>query len=87
VITNDDSAATILGSAIARFAAIDWTAAELRRAVESISDQLGRKLGKTQGPIRVATMGRAVGLPLFESLEVLGRQTTIARLQSALSGI
>jgi glutamyl-tRNA synthetase len=87
VITNDDAAETILREAADRFAEIEWTASELRGVVEAISEKLGRKLGKTQGPIRVATMGRAVGLPLFESLEVLGRTVTIARLQNALGGI
>jgi glutamyl-tRNA synthetase len=87
VITNDESAGAILSQASTRFAEIDWTPAALRSAVESISEGLGQRLGKTQGPIRVATMGRSVGLPLFESLEVLGRTRTLARLHDALRGI
>jgi glutamyl-tRNA synthetase len=87
VITNDESAGTILSEALARFPVIDWTPAALRSAVESISDGLGQRLGKTQGPIRVATMGRSVGLPLFESLEVLGREKTLTRLYDALHRI
>jgi glutamyl-tRNA synthetase len=87
VISNDESAGTILSQASTRFAEIDWTPAALRSAVESISEGLGQRLGKTQGPIRVATMGRSVGLPLFESLEVLGRTRTLARLHDALRRI
>jgi len=87
VITNDESAGTILSQASTRFAEIDWTPAALRSAVESISEGLAQRLGKTQGPIRVATMGRSVGLPLFESLEVLGRTKTLARLHDALRRI
>ncbi len=87
VIAKDQSAGVILSEASKRFAEIDWTPAALRNAVESISDGLGQRLGKTQGPIRVATMGRSVGLPLFESLEVLGRATTLARLYDALSRV
>jgi glutamyl-tRNA synthetase len=34
--------------------------------------------------VRVATLGRSVGLPLFESLEVLGRDETLNRLSLAL---
>jgi glutamyl-tRNA synthetase len=41
------------------------------------------KLGKVQAPIRVAITGRTVGPPLFESLELLGRETTLARLAAA----
>jgi glutamyl-tRNA synthetase len=43
------------------------------------------KLGKTQAPIRVAMTGRTVGPPLFESIEILGRDETIRRLQKSLS--
>jgi glutamyl-tRNA synthetase len=84
-ISNDELAGTILKLALERFGDIDWNVEALRAAVESIGIDLDRKLGKTQGPIRVATMGRTVGLPLFESLEVLGKATTIARLSAALA--
>jgi glutamyl-tRNA synthetase len=87
VITKDETALPILAEASARFAEIAWTHTALRNAVETISESLGQRLGKTQGPIRVATMGRSVGLPLFESLEVLGRTATLARLRDALSAI
>ena len=36
-----------------------------------------------QAPVRVAVTGRAIGLPLFESVEVLGRERTLARLDAA----
>ncbi len=39
---------------------------------------VGRKLGKAQAPIRVAVTGRRVGPPLFEALEVLGPDRTLA---------
>jgi len=41
------------------------------------------KLGKAQAPVRVAVTGRSVGLPLFESLEALGRERTLERLRAA----
>ena len=34
-------------------------------------------------PIRVAITGRTVGLPLFESVELLGRERTLARIARA----
>ena len=39
--------------------------------------------GKVQAPVRVAVTGRTVGPPLFESLEVLGRDETLRRLRAA----
>ena len=41
------------------------------------------KLGKAQAAPRVAVTGRAVGPPLFESLEVLGHDETLRRLRLA----
>ena len=52
-------------------------------AEDRIGDGLGLKLGKTQAPVRVAVTGRTVGLPLFESLEALGRDESLRRLRSA----
>lgn len=42
------------------------------------------KLAKAQAPIRVATLGKKTGLPLFESLEVLGFPEVIKRLRAAI---
>ena len=51
----------------------DWTSAEaLKDAVLAAGEEHGLKLGKAQAPVRVAVTGRTVGLPLFESLEILG---------------
>jgi glutamyl-tRNA synthetase len=41
-------------------------------------------LGKTQAPIRVAITGRTVGPPLFESIEVLGREESLRRIQATI---
>jgi glutamyl-tRNA synthetase len=61
-----------------------WDAQTLKATVEEVGAGLGLKLGKAQAPIRVAVTGRSVGLPLFESLEVLGPDRTKVRLRSAL---
>jgi glutamyl-tRNA synthetase len=70
----------------------DWTADGIRAAVEAGAVKAGLvnaegqpQLSKAQGPIRVATTGRSVGPPLFEALEVLGRERTIDRLREARS--
>ncbi len=79
-ITGDEGAAEILDRTRRAFETVDWEAAAIRAVIEGIAEALGRKLARTQAPIRVATMGRTVGLPLFESLEVLGRERTLGRL-------
>jgi glutamyl-tRNA synthetase len=60
-----------------------WDAEALKEAMLAVGEAHGLKLGKAQAPVRVAVTGRSVGLPLFESLEVLGRDRTLARLRAA----
>ena len=57
--------------------------AALHAATLEVAESVGRKLGKAQAPIRVAVTGRRVGPPLFEALEVLGPDRTLARLAAA----
>jgi glutamyl-tRNA synthetase len=61
-----------------------WQAEPLKETVTAVGEQHGLKLGKAQAPVRVAVTGRTIGLPLFESLEVLGRERTLGRLDAAL---
>jgi glutamyl-tRNA synthetase len=79
-----EGAGEILDAAATAFAALDeWAAGPLRIALEEVGLERGLKLGKVQAPVRVAVTGRSVGLPLFESIEVLGRERTLARLGAA----
>lgn len=82
-VTGDPAAPAVLDAAIEAYEGSGWTAAELRLATEEAAAAVGRKLGRAQAPIRVAVSGRTVGPPLFESLEVLGRQRVLHRLRSA----
>ena len=61
-----------------------WDAASIRQVIESAAEANGLKLAKAQAPVRVAITGRTVGPPLFESIEVLGRERAVARLEAAL---
>ncbi|WP_084960073.1 glutamate--tRNA ligase [Thermoactinospora rubra] len=75
----------ILGDYLERLEAVSWDPESLKQMLEEVGAAHGLKLAKAQAPVRVAVMGRAVGLPLFESLEVLGRERTIDRIRAALS--
>jgi glutamyl-tRNA synthetase len=86
--TMNENAADILTAAVAAFeSAPQWRAAELKSALEEIGAERGIKLGKAQAPVRVAVTGRSIGLPLFESLEVLGPERTLARLRAAVASL
>jgi glutamyl-tRNA synthetase len=75
----------LLRAALAGYADAPWQAEELKARLEAVGAERGLKLGKAQAPVRVAVTGRTVGLPLFESLAVLGRERTLARLEAALA--
>jgi glutamyl-tRNA synthetase len=76
----------LLTTARAKLEAADWTSPEsLKEAVLAAGEEHGLKLGKAQAPVRVAVTGRTVGLPLFESLEILGKDRTLARIDAALT--
>ena len=75
----------ILAGAVEEFADCPWEAEMLKAAVERVGAAQGMKLGKAQAPVRVSVTGRTVGLPLFESLEVLGRERTLTRVRAALT--
>ena len=80
----DPGAIGVLEEAIDAYEHAEWSASALRDVTSAIADRAGRKLAKAQAPIRVAVTGRAVGPPLFESLEVLGRDEALRRLRLAL---
>ncbi|MGA1439717.1 MAG: glutamate--tRNA ligase [Ilumatobacteraceae bacterium] len=80
-----DHARPLLADAVAAFESCDWTADGTKAALESVMERFELKLGKAQAPVRVAVTGRTVGPPLFEALEVLGRDESLRRLRAALS--
>ncbi|MEH1169650.1 glutamate--tRNA ligase [Micromonospora sp. CPCC 205539] len=82
--TMKDGSAELLDAAIVAFEALEsWDAESLKSTLEAVGAERGLKLGKTQAPVRVAVTGRTVGLPLFESLEVLGRERALTRMRAA----
>jgi glutamyl-tRNA synthetase len=59
----------------------------LDQALRAAAQELGVKAGQMFQPIRVAVCGRKNAPPLFETLEVLGRETTLERIDQALQNI
>ncbi len=63
-----------------------FTAAAVEEALKAaLVDGLGLKPRLAFAPVRVAVTGRTVSPPLYESMELLGRQTSLARLRAALA--
>ncbi len=75
---------TVLRSAAANLGEIgEWATPTIEAALRELADELGEKPRKVFQPIRVAVSGRLVSPPLFESLEILGREESLARLRMA----
>ncbi len=77
-----DWAAPLLDQVIAAYETASWDADTLNAEWRQIADALGAKPRLAQGPVRVPVTGRISGPPLFESLEVLGRDETLRRLRA-----
>lgn len=82
----DGDAQEVLRAAEAALAQLaEWRADDIQAALrESLVEGLGRKPKHAFGPVRVAISGRRVSPPLFESMEILGRERSLGRLASAM---
>jgi glutamyl-tRNA synthetase len=82
-------AVPVLDSALGALDGIgEWTSAAVEDALKgALIDGLGIKPRKAFGPIRVAVTGAAVSPPLYESMELLGRDRSMRRLREARDGV
>jgi glutamyl-tRNA synthetase len=77
-------AVSAVESAIARVEELEpWSHESLEAALRPLAEELGVKAGDLFGIIRVAVTGKTAAPPLFETLEVLGRERTLERLETA----
>jgi glutamyl-tRNA synthetase len=92
---NEDDAAKVLtadawptlaaaGAALEALPADSWTTSAIEEALRTaLVEGLGLKPKNAFTPVRVAVTGRRISPPLFESIELLGRERTLARLRDA----
>ena len=80
-----DDAAPVLAAAVTALEALtEWTTPAIEAALRgSLVEGLGLKPKVAFGAVRVAATGRRVSPPLFESLELLGRDRSLTRLRAA----
>jgi glutamyl-tRNA synthetase len=77
-----EEARAMLGFVLARLEALAiWSAATTEEAVRAVAEETGAKLGQVAQPLRAALTGRSTSPPVFDVLEVLGRQESLARLR------
>ncbi|MBM7460283.1 glutamate--tRNA ligase [Rhodococcus coprophilus] len=80
-------AGPVLDAALAALDALDeWSTAAIEEALKTaLIDDLGLKPRKAFAPVRVAVTGSHISPPLYESMELLGRERTLDRLRAARS--
>ena len=83
------SSAPVLDAAVSVLTDLrSWTAEDVQETLQAVLvDGLGLKPRVAYGPVRVAVTGRTVSPPLFESIELLGRERTLERLRAARAGL
>jgi glutamyl-tRNA synthetase len=64
-----------------------WDHATLEPALRALAEELGLKAGDLFMLLRVATTGKPVSPPLFESMEVLGRERCLRRIEHAIAAL
>ena len=76
---------TVLSAAIAALEPLgEWTHERINSALEAaLVEGLGLKPRNAYGPVRVAITGSTVSPPLFESMEILGRERCLHRMRAA----
>jgi glutamyl-tRNA synthetase len=85
-LLTEDGRAVVTASYDALAALERWSTAEIQAALQAkLVDEMGLKPRNAFGPVRVAVTGRRVSPPLFESLELLGRDRSLQRLRGALA--
>jgi glutamyl-tRNA synthetase len=76
--------ADVLAAAEETLAGVEpFTAEAIEQALRDLADRVGQKPRQAFQPIRVAVTGSTVSPGLFESIELLGRDETLARIRDA----
>ncbi len=66
--------------------AASWVAADLESLARGIAEAKGIKLGQIAQPLRAALSGATTSPPIFEVMQVLGREETLGRIDDCLAG-
>jgi glutamyl-tRNA synthetase len=88
LMKNDAQGLKVLKDLRPQLAAVsDWTHTALEAVVNAYVEQSKLGLGKVAQPIRVAVSGGTVSPPIFESLELLGKDKTLTRIDRCIAAV
>ncbi|MBO7533908.1 MAG: hypothetical protein J6T46_07955, partial [Victivallales bacterium] len=78
----DDSVKAALKELEGALAGCDFTAAAIEAAIHATTERLGMGQGKLNQPLRAAVTGVGIGAGIYETLELLGKDLSMARLDA-----
>jgi glutamyl-tRNA synthetase len=82
-----EEARAVLAALTAELAPVEpWTAESTEQAVRAFAEAKALKLGGVAQPLRAALTGRTTSPPIFDVLEVLGKQESLARMRDRIAG-
>jgi glutamyl-tRNA synthetase len=84
---DDDGKAALADLAAAFDAAANWNREDLENLVRAYAEEKELKLGKAAQPLRAALSGSTVSPPIFEVMELLGKDQSLARIRDVLEGL
>jgi glutamyl-tRNA synthetase len=82
-----EAAVAALTAILERLQDVSFDAESLEEALRTLAVDLGLKTGELFGLLRVATTGRTAAPPLFQTMEVLGKDRCLKRIEAALSAL
>ena len=78
-----ENAVEIVRASIEALDGVEWNTEAIQNALnKKLIEELELKPRNAFGPLRTAISGRRVSPPLFESMEILGREVSLARLEA-----
>jgi glutamyl-tRNA synthetase len=80
----DDGSRRLLAGLADALAAVPWSATALEARLRHFAEGQGLKLGAAAQPLRAALTGSIASPPIFEVMEVLGREETLGRIRDAV---
>jgi len=83
--TTTEDAIKALEASLEKLNALEpFTSESMETLLRPMAEQLGMKTGQLFGALRTATTGRTAAPPLFQTMEVIGKERCLKRIQEAL---
>jgi glutamyl-tRNA synthetase len=84
-VLGKEDAPELLGAIREILIQVEWTAAGIHQAIEQLCASREVGMGQVAQPLRVAVTGSTISPPIGDSLELLGRERTLARIDRTLA--